>query len=100
VSSWPEIVGQLVEIGLKCSRRECSLAVDFLEGVLMSFQEALDTLSRDDRFKATIYAMNSLLIQKGVYSRAEFEKLFSEWAEKQREGKLAGASQSTHPAHP
>jgi len=66
----------------------------------MSFQDALDSLSRDERFKATVYAMNSLLIQKGIYSHAEFERLFSEWAEKQREEKLAGASTSTHPAHP
>lgn len=66
----------------------------------MSFQEALESLSRDERFKATVYAMNSLLIQKGVYSAAEFEKLFSEWADKQREEKRAAASTSTHPAHP
>ena len=66
----------------------------------MSFQEALNTLSRDERFKATVYAMNSLLIQKGVYSREEFEKLFSEWADKQREDKQAGTSTSTHAAHP
>ncbi len=66
----------------------------------MSFQEALDSLSRDERFKATIYAMNSLLIQKGIYSPAEFETLFIEWAAKQHEGNRADASQSTHPAHP
>jgi hypothetical protein len=50
----------------------------------MSFQEALDVLSRDDRFKATVYAMNSLLIRKGVYSAEEFEQMFTEWAEKER----------------
>ncbi len=50
----------------------------------MSFQEALDTLSRDERFKATVYAMNSLLIQKGVYAPEEFERMFIEWATKQR----------------
>lgn len=66
----------------------------------MSFQEALQTLSRDERFKATVYAMNTLLIQKGVYSRAEFEKLFSAWAEKQRLENGAGASASAQPAHP
>lgn len=65
----------------------------------MSFQEALESLSRDERFKATVYAMNSLLIQKGVYSAAEFEKLFSEWADKQREEKRAVTSTSTHPTH-
>lgn len=50
----------------------------------MSFQEALDMLSRDERFKATIYAMNSLLIQKGVYASEEFERMFTEWAQKER----------------
>jgi len=50
----------------------------------MSFQEALETLSRDERFKATVYAMNSLLIQKGVYAPEEFEQMFKEWAEKER----------------
>jgi len=54
----------------------------------MSFQEALETLSRDERFKATIYAMNSLLIQKGVYAPEEFERMFTEWAEKEREKKI------------
>jgi hypothetical protein len=65
----------------------------------MSFQEALDTLSRDERFKATVYAMNSLLIQKGVYSPAEFEKLFTEWAEKQRAENRAEVPASLHPVH-
>ena len=50
----------------------------------MSFHEAVEVLSRDERFKATVYAMNSLLIQKGVYAREEFEQMFMEWAEKQR----------------
>jgi hypothetical protein len=29
--------------------------------------------------------MNSLLIQKGVYTPQEFERLFAEWARKQSE---------------
>ncbi|MFB3923403.1 MAG: hypothetical protein ACE145_16910 [Terriglobia bacterium] len=66
----------------------------------MSFQEAIETLSRDERFKATVYAMNSLLIQKGVYSRAEFEKLFREWAEKQKVENSVGASASAQTTHP
>lgn len=65
----------------------------------MSFQEALDSLSRDERFKATVYAMNTLLIQKGVYSPTEFEKLFAEWAEKQRIEKRAETPASLHPVH-
>ena len=49
----------------------------------MSYEETLDRLSRDDRFKATVYAMNTLLIHKGIYTQEEFQKLFVEWASKQ-----------------
>jgi len=49
----------------------------------MSYEKALDLLSRDDRFKATIYAMNTLLIHKGIYTQQEFQELFVEWASKQ-----------------
>ena len=51
----------------------------------MSFEQALESLSRDERFRATVYAMNSLLIQKGIYSPEEFERVFIEWAKKQRD---------------
>ena len=50
---------------------------------LISFEEAMEVLSRDDRFKATVYAMNTLLVQKGIYSPDEFEFHFRQWAEKQ-----------------
>jgi hypothetical protein len=63
-------------------------------GTIMSFQEALETLSCDERFKATVYAMNSLLIQKGVYTPEEFEQMFKEWAEKERA--RAGAAPQPH----
>jgi|SRR5579863_10003251 hypothetical protein len=49
----------------------------------VSYEKALDRLSRDDRFKATVYAMNTLLIHKGIYTQKEFEQLFVEWASKQ-----------------
>lgn len=49
----------------------------------MSFEQAMDHLSRDDRFKATVYAMNTLLIHKGIYTQEEFQQLFVEWASKQ-----------------
>jgi hypothetical protein len=49
----------------------------------MSYENALDILSRDDRFKATVYAMNSLLIHKGIYTQQEFQQLFVEWAFKE-----------------
>jgi hypothetical protein len=50
----------------------------------VSFQEALEVLSRNDRFKATVYAMNTLLIHKGVYTQREFQELFAEWAARRR----------------
>jgi hypothetical protein len=43
----------------------------------------MDILSRDDRFKATIYAMNTLLIHKAIYTQQEFQQLFIEWAIKE-----------------
>lgn len=47
----------------------------------MSLDEAMEILSdRDERFKATVYAMNTLLIQKNVYTAEEFQKLFIEHA--------------------
>lgn len=33
---------------------------------LISFEEAMDRLSREDRFRATVYARNTLLVQKGI----------------------------------
>jgi hypothetical protein len=57
----------------------------------MSFEEALSLSSRDEAFKATIYAMNTLLIDKGIYTREEFEALFVEWVHKeQRRSRQSG----------
>jgi hypothetical protein len=50
----------------------------------MSFEEALAVASRDEGFKATVYAMNTLLIHKGVYTQEEFQALFVEWVEKEQ----------------
>jgi len=50
----------------------------------MSYEQAMDMLSRDDRFKATVYAMNTLLISKGFYTQQEFQKFFVEWAKKEQ----------------
>lgn len=50
---------------------------------LISFEEAMEKLSRDDRFRATVYAMNTLLVQKGVYSPEEFELQFRQFSQKQ-----------------
>jgi hypothetical protein len=49
----------------------------------MSFDEAIEVASRDESFKASVYAMNTLLIQKGVYTQAEFQVFFVEWVEKE-----------------
>jgi hypothetical protein len=49
---------------------------------LIGFEEAMEKLSRDDRFRATVYAMNTLLVQKGVYSPGEFELQFCQFAQK------------------
>jgi hypothetical protein len=56
-------------------------AVDRSEG-LVSFEEAMEKLSREDRFRATVYAMNTLLVQKGIYSPEEFELQFRQFAQK------------------
>ena len=50
---------------------------------LISFEDAMERLSRDDRFRATVYAMNTLLVQKGIYSPEEFELQFRQFAQKQ-----------------
>ncbi len=50
----------------------------------MSYEKALNLLTRDDRFRATIYAMNTLLIHKGIYTQEEFQHLVIEWALKQQ----------------
>jgi len=55
--------------------------VDKGEG-LISYEEAMDKLSREDRFRATVYAMNTLLVQKGIYSPEEFEFQFRQFAQK------------------
>jgi len=56
-------------------------------GLGMSFEEALAQASRDESFKATVYAMNTLLIHKGVYTQEEFQALFVEWVEKEQRRK-------------
>lgn len=49
---------------------------------LISFTDAMEKLSREDRFRATVYSMNTLLVQKGIYSPEEFEFQFRQFAEK------------------
>ena len=49
---------------------------------LISFEDAMEKLSRDERFRATVYSMNTLLVQKGIYSPEEFEFQFRQFAQK------------------
>jgi hypothetical protein len=49
---------------------------------LIGFDEAMEKLSREERFRATVYAMNTLLVQKGIYSPKEFEFQFRQFAQK------------------
>jgi hypothetical protein len=49
---------------------------------LIGFDEAMERLSREERFHATVYAMNTLLVQKGIYSPEEFEFQFRQFAQK------------------
>lgn len=50
---------------------------------LISYEAALDVLSRDETFKATVSAMNTLLLAKGIYSAEEYEFQFRQAAERQ-----------------
>jgi hypothetical protein len=63
----------------------------------MSFEEALALASRDEGFKATVYAMNTLLIHKGIYTQDEFRSRFVEWVEKEqrRKSPQPGRSESS-----
>jgi len=65
----------------------------------MSYEEAVELASRDEAFKATVYAMNTLLIHKGIYTAEEYRQLFVEWVEKEerkkrRQGVTATSSES------
>lgn len=53
----------------------------------MSYEEAVERASRGDAFEATVYAMNTLLIHKGIYTANEYRQLFVEWVEKEERKK-------------
>jgi hypothetical protein len=68
----------------------------------MSYEEALRIASRDERFMATVYAMNSLLICKGVYTHQEFQQVFTEWVEKEQKKNTRTpetTSRASHASH-
>lgn len=69
----------------------------------MTFDDAIQSLSREERFMATVSAMNMLLIHKGVYTSPEFEACFCQWAEaetKKRAGKRAGRTATDYDTEP
>ncbi len=61
----------------------------------MSYEEAMRVASRDEAFKATIYAMNTLLIHRGIYTQEEFQELFVEWVRKEDRKKQRNHQAST-----
>ncbi|HKS65633.1 MAG TPA: hypothetical protein VJR26_00220 [Candidatus Acidoferrales bacterium] len=61
----------------------------------MSFDEAIEMASRDERFMATVYTMNTLLVQKGIYTQKEFEQLFVEWIGKENQKKRRPGAETT-----
>lgn len=46
-------------------------------------QEITGLLTREERFAATVYALNTLLVQKGILSGEERDAQFLDWAEAQ-----------------
>jgi len=42
--------------------------------------EAASLLSREERFMGTVAAMNTLLIEKRIYTQEEFDAIFCDWA--------------------
>jgi len=64
----------------------------------MTFKEAIRLMGEDESFRATIYAMNTLLIKKGVYKSAEFEQLICEYAINQQRG-FRGAKSKAEISH-
>ena len=61
----------------------------------MSYEKAMLVASRDEAFKATIYAMNTLLIHRGIYTQEEFQELFVEWVRKEERKKQRNHQPST-----
>jgi hypothetical protein len=50
---------------------------------LMDYEDAHVQLTEDQRSRATVYAMNTLLIAKGIYTAEEFRFQFRQSAQKQ-----------------
>lgn len=59
------------------------------------WRKAMRLLSRGQRLRATVYAMNTLLLHRRVYGRREFWRLFAEWARKELRKKEKKLGQRT-----
>ena len=46
----------------------------------ITFLQAMQMLSREERFMATVSAMNTLMIEKGIYTTQEIERYYCQWA--------------------
>jgi hypothetical protein len=53
----------------------------------MTYEDALQLADRHEGFMATVYAMNTLLVHKGIYTQEEFQQLFVEWVQKEQRKK-------------
>lgn len=56
---------------------------------LIDYDDALAQLTEDQRLRATVYAMNTLLLAKGIYTAEEFRFQFRQSAQKQLRKKKA-----------
>jgi len=54
---------------------------------LMSLEEAMQVLSRNERFMATVYALRTLLVEKGILAPEELDYHFRQWAQKHKRNK-------------
>jgi hypothetical protein len=50
---------------------------------LINYEDALAQLTEEQRFRATVYAMNTLLLAKGIYTSQEFRFQFRQSAQRQ-----------------
>jgi len=50
---------------------------------LINYDDALARLTEERRFRATVYAINTLFIAKGIYTAEEFRFQFRQSAQKQ-----------------
>jgi hypothetical protein len=50
---------------------------------LINYDDALAQLTEEDRLRATVYAMNTVLLAKGIYTAEEFRFQFRQSAQKQ-----------------